>query len=164
MTPMSWFTILWGKLSSVIWTLGLILVSTMPGYAVMWWIKQDMGSQIYRVMICLLLTAMFSLVVGAFVSSLFRRTAIATTVAFSVLVSWYTIPMLIWLGRDAPFGHDTVEFALQLSPLAAALNVMESPGFANYDLLPNAWYISSGLTIVVFTALAFQTWRLTRPQ
>jgi hypothetical protein len=72
--------------------------------------------------------------------------------------------MLVWLGRDAPFGHATVQTVLVANPLAAALSVMEMPGFTPYNLVPANWWFlgyASGFCLVV---LVLQTWRLTRPE
>jgi hypothetical protein len=68
------------------------------------------------------------------------------------------------VGRDAPFGRQTVEWALVIDPVAAALSVIRAPGFEEYNLIPANWWflgISSGAALVV---LAFQTWSLSRPQ
>jgi ABC-type transport system involved in multi-copper enzyme maturation permease subunit len=163
MTPMSGFRILRGKLLSVIWTLALVLLSTLPGYLVMMWIEPVMWLQVYKVLICLLLTAVFTLVLSAAVGSLFARTAPATATAYVILMVLFLGPMLIWLGRDAPFGHSTVRTALLATPVGAALSTINSPGFAHYELLPAAWWICGLASLVSLIVLTAQTWRLMRP-
>ncbi|MEO1997781.1 MAG: ABC transporter permease subunit, partial [Planctomycetaceae bacterium] len=78
MTPLSTGVILRGKLMSVVWTLLLILLATLPGYGVMILIKPGLLTQVVDVMRCLLLTAVFALALSAAVSSLTRTTAAAT--------------------------------------------------------------------------------------
>ncbi len=78
-------------------------------------------------------------------------------------MSLFLIPMLIWLGRDAPFGHDTVRLALMINPVGAALSVIEVPGFVNYDLLPGAWWVAGAVSSFMFLVFGVQVWRLTRP-
>ncbi|MCH7988521.1 MAG: ABC transporter permease subunit [Planctomycetes bacterium] len=164
MTPLSAGKILRGKLMSVVWTLLLILLATLPGYAVMMYIEPGMGLQIQRVLICLLATAGFSLLLSAAVSSLFRRTAPAITTAYVLLFGLCAGTLLIWMGRGAPFGHSTVVAALSINPLATTLSVIKAPGFGEYELLPFNWWflgLASGCSLLV---LVTQTLRLMRPQ
>lgn len=163
MTPLSTFKILRGKLLSVVWTLLLVLAATLPGYLVMYYIKPVMWLQITQVLICLLLTALLTLTISAVVSSLFRRTATATTSCYIVLLALFLGPMLVWLAREAPFGHDTVQASLLLTPMGAALSVMETPGFTHYELLPAAWWIATFSSFGMLLLLGLQVWRLNRP-
>ncbi len=95
--------------------------------------------------------------------SLFRRTAPATTTAYALLVGLCAGTMLVWLARDAPFGHSTVQAALVTNPLATALSVMEMPGFAQYNLVPANWWFQGYVSVFCLAALVLQTWRLARP-
>ncbi len=162
-TPLSSFKIVRGKLLSVFWTLLLVLMATLPGYLVMIYIKPTMWLQVYLVLICLAWTAVYTLAVSAAVGSLFRNTAVATTSAYVTVMSMFLIPMLVWLGRDAPFGHNTVQTILLINPVGAALSVIESPGFTNYDLLPAAWWVAGGISGCMFLVFGVQVWRLSRP-
>ena len=164
MTPLSTTTILLGKLASVVWPLALILFATLPGYLVMYYVQPAMQAQIARVLVCLLLMAVFALSLSAAVSSLCRRTAVATTTAYTLLVGMSAGTMLVWLGRDAPFGHATVQAVLRINPMAAALAEIETPGLAQYDLLPANWQLIGAASVFLLILLAVQTWRLTRPQ
>jgi ABC-type transport system involved in multi-copper enzyme maturation permease subunit len=164
MTPMSIPRILWGKLLSVILTLLLVLCATLPGYVVMVYIDPGLRLQVERVVICLAATAGFAMLLSAAIGSFFRRTAAATATAYAALFAICGAPLLVWLGRDAPFGHDTVERALLINPIAAALSVIRLPGFVDYDLIPGNWWflgIVSGLSLVLLVA---QTYRISRPQ
>jgi hypothetical protein len=164
MTPMWAATILAGKLLSVVATLLLILLATLPGYLVMIWIRPEMWAEISRVLLSLVWTAVFALLVSAAVGSLFRRTAPATTAAYTVLVAVSAGTLLVWLGRDAPFGHDFVERVLVANPLAAALSVIEMPGFTQYNLVPANWWFLGYASAGCLLALFVETWRLTRPE
>jgi ABC-type transport system involved in multi-copper enzyme maturation permease subunit len=164
MTPMSGWKIVSGKLMSVVWTLLLVLGATLPGYLVMIWITPSIQNQVIQVIICLILFSVFSILLTATASSLFRRTATATAVAYGVLLVVCAGSMLIWLGRDAPFGHSTVQWALSINPMAAALNVIQTPGFTQYDLVPMNWWVTSVMSFVLLIILTVQTVRLTRPQ
>ena len=163
-TPLSVWRIVWGKLLSVVLTLLLVLCATLPGYLVMVFIEPGMRFQVERVVICLAATAAFCMLISAAVGSLFSRTAAATAAAYATLLVVCAGPLLIWMGRDAPFGRRTVEAALVVNPVAAALSVIRAPGFAEYDLIPANWWfmgICSAAALAVFLA---QTWRLSRPQ
>lgn len=164
MTPMSGFKIVRGKLMSVILTLLLVLCATLPGYLVMVWIKPVMGPQVSQVMVCLVLTAVFAILLSATVSSLFRRTATATAVSYGILLVVCAGTLLVWLGRGAPFGHSTVERVLSINPMAAALSVIKTSGFTQYNLVPINWWITGGMSVVLLLVLIVQTIRLTRPQ
>jgi hypothetical protein len=101
---------------------------------------------------------------SAATSSFFRRTAPATVTAYSILIGLYGGTFLVWLGRDAPFGQAVVRAALALNPLAAALTILEVPGFARYDLVPIAWWWTLGATALCLLVLVARIWRLTRPE
>lgn len=164
MTPMSPLRIVWGKLLSVILTLLLVLCATLPGYVVMVYIEPGLRLEVRRVVICLLATAVFSMLLSAAVGSLFRRTVAATAAAYAALLAVCGAPLLIWLGRDAPFGHVTVERALLINPVAAALSVIRFTGFRDYQLIPgNWWFLGVGAAICLLV-LVGQTQRISRPQ
>lgn len=164
MTPLSPGAILRGKLLSVAWPLFLVLCATLPGYLVMIYLEPSLTQQVLRVLFSLGLTAVFAVLLGAAVSSLFRNTATATTTAYLVLLTICAGPMLFWLGRDAPFGHRTVESALLIDPLAAALHASSTRGFTQYQLLPMNWWIMVGVCLLLLGFLLARTWQLTRPQ
>ena len=164
MTPMRAYQIVLGKLLSVFWTMSLVLCATLPGYVVMGWIVPEKWSQINQVLVCLVWAAVFSVLVSAAVSSLFRKTAAATVTSYAILAGVCIGTFFFWLFRDAPFGHGLVESMLSLNPIATAIQVIETPGFETYDLVGTNWLlmvIASGLSLVI---LVVQTLRLSRPQ
>jgi len=164
MTPMSVFRILWGKLLSVALTIVLVLCATLPGYMVIVFIEPGQRAQIERVVYCLVLTAVFATLSTAAIGTLFRRTATAIATAYSFLIAVCSIPLLVWLGRNAPFGHSAVEAVLTINPIAATLSVIRYPGFREYDLIPMHWWVMGTLSIASLCVLIFQTVRLSRPQ
>ena len=164
MTPLSAGRIVSGKLMSVIATLVLILLATLPGYAVIIAIEPRMRGQVSRVLVCLVLMAVFAILSSAAISSLFRKTAVATATAYTLLVGICAGTMLVWFARDRPFGHSTVEAALVINPMAAALHVVEAENFANYNLLPANWWFIGMASVFCLVVLTVQTWRLTKPQ
>jgi len=162
-TPLSAGSILRGKLMSVLWTLLLILAATLPGYWVMIWIKPVLEDQIRQVIICLVLTSVFTILLSATVSSFFKRTAAATVTTYSILLTIYAGTILIWLGRDSPFGYMTVNSALTMNTLAAALSIIDTEGFAEYTLVPMNWWVMGTVSGVLLCLLTARTYRLTRP-
>lgn len=163
MTPISALRILTGKLFSVLWTLLLVVIATLPGYLILVWINPDFWLQVRMVIISLMWTALFSIAVSATISSYFRRTAPSTVVSYVVLLTLYAGTLLIWLGRDAPFGHDLVENALRLNSLAAALSIIGTPGFHAYRLIPDAWNITGVATVVLLVVLYSRICYLMKP-
>lgn len=168
MTPMSPLKIISGKLLSVIWTVALILLATVPGYVVMIYIKPTMWLQVQNVLICLGFAALYTVSIGAFVGSLFRQTAAATTTCYAVLIVLFLGPLLIWMAQDAPFTHDFVEAALTINPTGAALGIIEfqlseSKNFQNYELLPTAWWVAALVSAGALCCFGFQVWRIGRP-
>jgi ABC-type transport system involved in multi-copper enzyme maturation permease subunit len=164
MTPLSTGTILRGKLISVLWPVSLILVSTLPGYMVMVYIQPEEWLEVRQAVLGLVMTALLSISVSFAASTLFRRAAAATAAAYGVLGVLCVGTMLIWALRGAPFSHTAVEQALTVNPVAAALSVIQAPGFAEFRLIPRNWWfcgVASGLSAVV--ALV-QTHRLSRPR
>jgi ABC-type transport system involved in multi-copper enzyme maturation permease subunit len=164
MTPLSAGAILRGKLASVAWPLLLLLCATLPGYVVMMTIKPTLIVQVQRVVCCLLLTAVFAVLLSAAISTLFRSSATATTASYVALLAICVGPMLIWLGRDAPFGHATVQAVLTIDPVAAALQASETPGFTDYELLPANWWVIGSACVALLLFLGLRVWRLTRPE
>src|SRR5262249_19309748 len=146
-------SILLGKLMSVAWPLVLLLCATLPGYIIMMTVKPTLVFQVQRVVTCLALTAVFTVLVSAAVSTLFRSTAMATTASYLALLAIGAVPLLIWLGRDAPFGHATVETVLTFNPVAAALQASDTPGFVQYELLPMNWWIIGSACVALLLFL-----------
>ncbi len=164
LTPLSAGTILRGKLLSVAWPLVLLLTATLPGYLVLASVKPALAHQAVRVVITLALAAAFVVLVSAAVGSLYRSTATATTASYTVLLAVCLAPLLVWLGRGAPFGARAVEMALTVSPVAAALNAAETPGFAGYALLPAHWWAVGAACLALLAFLTARTWQLYRPE
>lgn len=164
MTPLGAFRIVTGKLTSVMLTLLLILLGTLPAYVLLIAIKPDLQDAVVRVLISLGLTALFSMLLSAAISSIFARTAIATTVSYTLLVGLCMGTLLIWLGQDAPFSFALVESVLRSNPLAAAMSLIDTPGFADYRLVPANWWLMGIASAVCLVVLSIQTWRLTRPR
>ena len=162
MTPLSTFRVVTGKLLSVVWTLLLVLMATLPGYVMTVLIKPDLSFQIQMVLVCLFWITLQALAISAAVGSLFRYTAVSTAVTYVTVIACFLTPMLVWLAREAPFGHGTVETALLLTPVGAALNVIGASGFENYQLLPAAWWVSGIMSAAMFALLSLQVWRLNR--
>lgn len=164
MTPMSIPRIVRGKLLSVILTLLLVLCATIPGYVVMVYIEPGQRYQIQRVVLSLAFTAVFVLMTSAAIGSLFRRTTAATAAAYAFQLAICGGPLLVWLGRDAPFGHDVVEAALTVNPVAAALTIIRFQGFRDYELLAANWWFLGLTSAASLAVLLWRTWRISRPQ
>ncbi len=164
MTPLSAVTIVIGKLMSVAVTLLLLLLATLPGYVVLIYIQPEMTPTVIDVLITLVLTAFLALLLTAAISSLCKRAATATAASYAVLLGLTAGTMLIWLGRGAPFGHGLVEAALTINPLAAALSLIGSPGFATYELTPANWYWVGGICVASLGVLTFRVWRMSLPR
>jgi ABC-type transport system involved in multi-copper enzyme maturation permease subunit len=163
-TPLSAGTIVRGKLLSVAWTLALLLMATLPGYGVMIWIKPVLREQILQIMISLVLAMLFAAMLSSAVSSCFRRTAPATVTSYLLVTALWGGSLMVWLGRDSIFGFGLVRSALAVNPLAAALSINRSPGFATYNLVPINWWLMGGGSLLCFLFLSIQTWRLSRPE
>ncbi|MBX3440186.1 MAG: ABC transporter permease, partial [Planctomycetaceae bacterium] len=100
-TPMSVWRIVWGKLLSVLVTVGLVLLATLPGYLVMTYIDPGKWPEVRRIGVCLLLTAAFVMIASAAAGSLYSRTVTAIAAAYAIVLAVCAGPLLIWLGRDA---------------------------------------------------------------
>jgi ABC-type transport system involved in multi-copper enzyme maturation permease subunit len=164
MTPLSAGAILRGKLLSVAWPLLLLLCATLPGYVVMMTVQPTLVHQVQRVVGCLVLTAVFAVLLSAAASTLFRSTASATTASYLALLAVCGAPLLVWLGREAPFGHTAVQAVLTIDPVAAALQASETPGFTGYELLPANWWIIGGACVALLAFLRLRVWQLCRPE
>jgi ABC-type transport system involved in multi-copper enzyme maturation permease subunit len=164
MTPLSAGAILRGKLLSVAWPLLLLLCATLPGYVTMMATQPALIHQVERVVVCLVLTAVFAVLVSAAASTLFRSTAAATSASYVSLLAVFVGPLLVWLGREAPFGHATVQAILTVDPVAAALQASEMPGFTPYELLPANWWIIGSACLALLLFLSVRTWQLYRPE
>lgn len=164
MTPLSARSIVLGKLLSVGRTLLLLLLATLPGYAVMLVIDPNEKTQVVNALVSLVIMAVFALLASASISSFCRRAATATAGAYGFLAVLCAGTLLVWLGRGSLFGFTLVDWILRLNPVAATLSAIHAPGFGHYNLIPLTWWIMAwgcGLAVVV---LVLRTWRLTRPQ
>jgi ABC-type transport system involved in multi-copper enzyme maturation permease subunit len=163
MTPLSPGAILRAKLFSAAWPLLLVLCATLPGYVVMMTLHPTLVEQVQRVVACLGLLAVFAVLTSAAASTLFRSTAAATTASYVVLLAVCIGPLLIWMGRDAPFGHTTVQAVLTIDPVAAALQAADTPGFTAYELLPGNWWLVGGACLALLVFLYLRVRQLWRP-
>jgi hypothetical protein len=163
MTPISSFRIVTGKLFSVAWTMLLILLATLPGYVVMIYVKPVLERQVLFVVASLLLASAFTMIVSAAVGSFFRRTTPATMTSYAVLATITGLPLLIWLGRGAPFGYRVVQSALLVDPISSALTFMQAGGFHEYHLVPGNWYFLAGGCVIGLLVFWMRTCRLMRP-
>lgn len=163
-TPLSPGRILFAKLVSVGWPLLLLLLATLPGYVVLMTLEPTRVAQVQRVVACLALTAVFAVLLSAFVSSLYRSTAAATTAAYVLVLGICVSPFLLYLGAGAPFGHTTVQAGLVLTPVAAALQAADVKGFRTYELLPLNWYLIGGACVALLVLLRVRVWQLYRPE
>jgi len=163
MTPLSPLQIVTGKLLSVLGTLVMVMLATLPGYVVILLIDKNQLPVVITVLQSLLIMAIFAMLLSAALSSLFARTAAATAAAYSILVGICAGSMVFWLGRGAPFSHTVVERVLTLNPVAAALSITGTPGFAQYNLVPANWWIMIGGSVVCLIVLVGRTWQLSRP-
>jgi ABC-type transport system involved in multi-copper enzyme maturation permease subunit len=163
-TPLSPGKILRGKLLSVAWPLVLLLCGTLPGYLVLMTVKPELTGQVERVIACLAATAVFTVLASAAASSMCRTTAAASAVSYLAIVGVCALPLLVWLGRDAPFGQHTVETALMISPVAAALSAAETPGFTAYQLLPTNWWVMGSASVALLLFLWVRVRQLYRPE
>ena len=162
-TPQSSFSIVIGKLFSVSWTMLLVLLATIPGYLVMIYVKPILQQQILMTVGNLLLATAFTVIVSAAIGSFFRRSTPATMTSYTVLTALTAVPILIWMGRDAPFGFATVETALIMNPMSSSLSLMETRGFENYRLIPANWYFLGTGCVVGLVVFWGQVARNSRP-
>ncbi len=163
-TPMSAWTIVAGKLLSVTVTLVLVLLATLPAYAMLIYIDPGQWQIASYVLVTLMLIALLALLLSMAVSSLFANTAAATATSYALLIALCGGTLLFWLGENAPFSHELVQKVLLINPLAAALTLIEAPGFRNYNLVPANWIIVGLLCAWCLSVLVFQVWRLTKPR
>jgi len=164
MTPLSALSIVAGKLASVMFTLSLILAATLPSYAVLLYIDTDnQKARVPRVLLTLVITAVFALLTSGAISSLCKKTAVATTTAYVFLLTLCAGTMLAWLGLNNPFSLETVAAVLTVNPVAAALELIETPNFENLNLVPRTWYVMLVGCAVSVVVLVLRTWQLTRP-
>jgi ABC-type transport system involved in multi-copper enzyme maturation permease subunit len=164
MTPLSPGAILRGKLLSVAWPLLLLLCATLPGYLVMMAVKPTLAYRVERVVTCLALMSVFAVLLSAAVGSLFRTAAAATAASYLALLAVCVAPLLVWLAREAPFGHAAVEAVLSVSPVAATLTASDTPGFVQYELLPLNWWLTGSACLALLVFLSLRTWQLCRPE
>jgi ABC-type transport system involved in multi-copper enzyme maturation permease subunit len=162
-TPIGPIRILTGKLWSVVWTMLILLLATLPGYIVMGYIVPVMVGQVNNVLISLLFVALFVVSTSACVSGFARSAAVATITSYTILIAFFAGTLMIWMARGKPFGPIFVERALMLNPAAAALAEIQAPGFENYQLTPWSWWISGTISGLCLLVLAIRTWLLSRP-
>lgn len=164
MAPISSFRIVFGKLMSTVWTMLLILLATVPGYAMLSYVQPAMSDQARSVIISLSVAVAMVVSISACISSLARTTAVATSTAYGVLLILFAGTLLIWLGEGNPFSPQLVESALSINPAAAALSALGARGFENYNLVPIAWWSGGIISCFCLLVLAVRVWQISRPE
>ncbi|GIW99193.1 MAG: hypothetical protein KatS3mg111_2526 [Pirellulaceae bacterium] len=162
-TPISPWRVLSGKVMSVVWTMMLVLLATLPGYAVMSFIQPTLSGQVENVIISLLVAMSMVVSISACISGFMRSAATATATAYAVVLSLFAGTMVIWLARGRPFGVTLVERILLFNPAAAALSEMGTPGFEQYRLTPTAWWVGLSISGGCLVILGWRLRQLTRP-
>lgn len=163
MTPLSPTGIIVGKLICVAYIVFLMLLATLPAYVVILYIKPAMLPIVMRVLLTVALMTAFAVLLSAAMSSLFRKTALATAVAYTLLLVLLVGTLFVWLGEGAPFSRQTVETVLQFNAIAASLQLIEARGFENYNLVPAAWWFMLTCCGVFAVVLVVRTAQLRRP-
>lgn len=164
MTPLKPRQIVIGKLLSVVSTVVLLLLATLPGYAVLIIVDQGFMPRVRAVLITLGLTALMALMLGAACSSLWRKTAVTTAAGYLLLILLCVGTLVVWLAEDALFGPEFVESTLMLNPLATGLSLMRVPGFDDYNLVPGNWRFMAIASVGLAAVLWLRTWWLRRPE
>lgn len=162
-SPISPLRIVSGKLMSVVWTLLLVLLASLPGYAVMSYIQPDLSGQVSNVMISMLVAIALVVCISACVSTFAKSTAAATAMSYGVLLTLFAGTLLVWLAQGRPFGALFVERVLMFNPAAAALSEMKAPGFEAYRLAPMCWWIGLGISAACAILMSIRVWKMTRP-
>lgn len=163
-TRLSPLSIVIGKLLSVVMTVVLLLLATIPGYAVLLVIDAGYTDRVIGVLISLVLTAAFALMLGAACSSIVKRTAVSTTLAYLLIVVLCVGTLVPWLGEGTLFGRSLVESVLMVNPVAAALSTIRMPGFADYNIAQANWRILGVAAAVFVLILWFRAWWMSRPE
>ncbi len=179
MTPMSPFRIFTGKLMSVLVTVGLILIATIPGYIVLLQVQRGLIGQIGQIVVCLVLTGAFCFALSMAISTMCRVTATATSISFGLLLLIFAGTFLVWLGRGSPFSNETVTTILTINPLATAFGILDVQGFAQFQnvipvgmpwgednefMMPVNWILMSILTVVLLVIITVRLDKLTKPE
>ncbi|MCA9127615.1 MAG: ABC transporter permease [Planctomycetales bacterium] len=162
-TPISANRILVGKVMSVFWTMLLILLATLPGYAVMSYIQPALGGQVSNVIVSLLVAVCMVVCISSCVSAFSKSTSAATATSYGILLIIFAGSLLVWLARGKPFGPVLVERILMFNPAAAALSEMKTPGFEQYSLTPASWWVGCSICLLSIAILSLRVWRMTRP-
>lgn len=152
-----------GKLLSTALTLILLLLATLPGYVVMGYIQPSVGGQVSNVIVSLVIAISMVTLISACISAFCRSTAVATATSYAVLLTIFAGTLLVWLSRGKPFGPLVVERTLLFNPAAVALAEMRAPGFEDYNLTPNGWYVGIGISVFSLMILLVRVFRMTRP-
>jgi len=164
-TRLSPVSIVVGKLLSVVWTVVLLLLATVPGYVVLLLIDADLFTgRVIGVLISLVMTALFALLLGAACSSLSRRTALTSAMAYLILVVLCVGTLVAWLGEGTLFSPALVEDVLVVNPLAAALATMKMPGFEDYNIARANWRVLGVASALLALLLWLRVRQLSRPQ
>jgi len=163
-TPLKPRQIMFGKLLSVVGTVVLLLLATLPGYVVLVIVDEAYLPRVKAVLVTLALTALFALMAGATCSAIWRKTAATTAAAYLVLVGVCVGTLAAWLVEGVVMSADLVHAILRFNPLAAGLSIMRVPGFAGYDLATFTWKFLGVSSAALAVVLWARTWWLTRPE
>ena len=161
--PISPLRVVIGKLMSVVWTMLLVLLATLPGYVVMSYIQPALGGQVSNVIVSLLMAVAMVVTISACISAFSKTTAVATASSYAVLLFLFAGTLLVWLARGKPFGPLFVERVLSINPAAVALSEMRTPGFEQYNLAPLGWINAGVISAVCLVVLAARVWAISRP-
>ncbi|NCC30668.1 MAG: ABC transporter permease [Chloroflexia bacterium] len=125
-TPLRPGQLLWGKLLAALSYLFLLIFASLPVFSIVLVFGGVEPRAIVKTVVLLLVTTVAFGAIGLFCSSLLRRTARATTVAYILVVLLISVPLLIgavWGQFSNPPGQPPPPMLYYLNPLSALFAV-----------------------------------------
>ena len=165
-TKLSSFTIVSGKFQAAVLPLLLLTVSMTPALVILLYFvdgaaRTALWVNVPKVLYVVGMATLFVATAGMFFSSIFRRTATATTCTYALVIALGLVSLLVLLDPGG-LSQRLVRSIFLLNPVAVAMGAAGAPGLAKYDLLAGHLKIMGAATAAMFLITVIRVVQLRR--
>jgi ABC-type transport system involved in multi-copper enzyme maturation permease subunit len=164
-THLSSWRIVSGKLQSAVIPLLLLVLAMLPTLIVLPFLvsfEVDLWPTILRILVVVVMAAVFVAAAGMFFSGLCAKTATATAWTYGLVISIALLTLLMLVG-EGRFSQRVVGSVFVVSPLAAALDAAGNPDMRRYALMRPHLLLMGAATAFMLLVSVVRVVQLRRP-
>jgi ABC-type transport system involved in multi-copper enzyme maturation permease subunit len=164
---LSAFALAGGKLLAGLMNVLLLIAATIPLFSLVFFFGGVSLAQFLAMLVIFCVTVLLIGTVSLFLSTILRRPAASTALAYAVCLLWLGFPLFgaVLMVRQTSTLNDMMTILVNVHPLLALMSVEPglSPGISGWLTLP-AWVVFASVNMLVTLFIFWLTTRLVRPK